>query len=823
MQPRRSRAFRVAVRLLATAALALGVLAAALPRPHAAEAAPTAGACPRMTERAEAYEDGGGRAAFVLLDLTDWTRCHYARHEVFRSASLYKLVVLAEAYAQSEAGAFSFEERLPGWTIDAAEMARLMIQLSENDPAEDLHEHLGFEAVNARAARMGMDDTSLSPLAPYVTTADDVAAFFTRLHAGRVVSPEADEAMLETLLGQQRADRIPAGLPEGTEIAHKTGRLDLFSHDAGIVQAPAGPFVLVLLTEDPVAQWWGNELIRDLAAIAWESFAEPRALPLAALAPADPMVHEAAYPRQDAPALLAAAGEPPAAPAPAPAANVAAAEAAPLPVVASVTADEAAPPPVVASVAAAEAASVPVVVSVAADEASVPVVASVAAAEAAPPPVVASVAADEAAPASGAPAFVAAVTAAGGRTSIAAPAPVAASSNGAPANAALPNEAASADAGGGAVAASIGGAAQALGAGVAAAPWRQPAGLTALAAALALAALALLTRRRGPLPAGPDTDPAAGRADSGSSARWRTPPRGARSNVMMRFGSRGNDPAPETPARATEEEAPMEADDAPAAEAVQGAMADAPTSPRLERLAEFFSSEEGLVEEMGRQIASEMAPLRHLLGRQRQAIERVMENLDRQLVPIREYVASEESNIETLRREIGDEGGDYVSRLFADYMEQQHQRIADARQRVDDQRSPFERLAEDEREAVELALSFFDEDIEALEHTLNEQRRIIARLLEAMRSAEFAGVRQLIDDREQVLAAAARDGLTDPVRIAGQMRTLREALNAEDSEHLGRVVGGVAETDERLLRAGTGPGGVHAVPFAAAAGEERSA
>ena len=619
--------------------------------------------------------------------------------------------------------------------------------------------------------------------------------------------------MLETLLGQQRADRIPAGLPEGTEIAHKTGRLDLFSHDAGIVQAPAGPFVLVLLTEDPVAQWWGNELIRDLAAIAWESFAEPRALPLAALAPADPMVHEAAYPRQAVPALAAAAEEPPIAASPASAVSVAAADAAPPPVVVSMAADEAAPPPVVVTAAADEAAPPPVVVTAAADEA-------------APPPVVVTVAADEAAPPSGAPALVAAVTAAGGRTSIAAPAPAAAaSSNGALANAALPNEAASADAGGGAVAASIGGAAQALGIGVAAAPWRQPAGLTALAAALALAALALLTRRRGPLPspAGPDTDPAAGRADSGSSARRRTPPRGARSNVMMRFGSRGNDPVPETPARATEEEAPMEADDAPAVEAVQGAMADAPTSPRLERLAEFFSSEEGLVEEMGRQIASEMAPLRHLLGRQRQAIERVMENLDRQLVPIREYVASEESNIETLRRQIGDEGGDYVSRLFADYMEQQHQRIADARQRVDDQRSPFERLAEDEREAVELALSFFDEDIEALEHTLNEQRRIIARLLEAMRSAEFAGVRQLIDDREQVLAAAARDGLTDPVRIAEQMRTLREALNAEDSEHLGRVVGGVAETDERLLRAGTGPGGVHAVPFAAAAEEERSA
>ena len=285
---------------------------------------------------------------------------------------------------------------------------------------------------------------------------------------------------------------------------------------------------------------------------------------------------------------------------------------------------------------------------------------------------------------------------------------------------------------------------------------------------------------------------------------------------MMRFGSRGGDAGPETAARAGEEEAAMETAEDAAAESVHEAVADAPTSPRLERLAGFFSAEEGLVEEMGRQVASETEPLRQLLGRQRRAVERVMENLDRQLVPIREYVASEESNIEALRGRLGGDEGDYVPRLFADYMEQQRRRIADARQRVEDQRAPFERLAADEVEAVELALSRFDEDVEALERTLGEQRRIVARLLEAMRSDEFGDVRRLIDAREQALAEAARQGLTDPARIAERMRELRESLDAEGNAHLGRVIKGVAETDDRLLRAGAGPG-VHAVPAPAEA------
>ena len=52
--------------------------------------------------------------------------------------------------------------------------------------------------------------------------------------------------MLAILKRQKFNDRIPAGLPAGTVVAHKTGEITKIQHDAAIVFAPR-PFVLVVL------------------------------------------------------------------------------------------------------------------------------------------------------------------------------------------------------------------------------------------------------------------------------------------------------------------------------------------------------------------------------------------------------------------------------------------------------------------------------------------------------------------------------------------------------------------------------------------------
>jgi beta-lactamase class A len=52
--------------------------------------------------------------------------------------------------------------------------------------------------------------------------------------------------MMEILERQKFNEGIPAGLPRGTRVAHKTGEITRIHHDAAIVFAPK-PFVLVIL------------------------------------------------------------------------------------------------------------------------------------------------------------------------------------------------------------------------------------------------------------------------------------------------------------------------------------------------------------------------------------------------------------------------------------------------------------------------------------------------------------------------------------------------------------------------------------------------
>jgi beta-lactamase class A len=55
--------------------------------------------------------------------------------------------------------------------------------------------------------------------------------------------------MLDMLLGQEFNDGIPAGLPPGVKVAHKTGEITALLHDAAIIYPPGRePYVLVILT-----------------------------------------------------------------------------------------------------------------------------------------------------------------------------------------------------------------------------------------------------------------------------------------------------------------------------------------------------------------------------------------------------------------------------------------------------------------------------------------------------------------------------------------------------------------------------------------------
>jgi beta-lactamase class A len=87
-----------------------------------------------------------------------------------------------------------------------------------------------------------------------------------RLAERDVVSKEASEEMLSILRGQKFNEGIPAGLPAGVTVAHKTGSFTGVYHDAAIVEPPRGrPFVLVVLTRGLKDEARSHQLVAGIA------------------------------------------------------------------------------------------------------------------------------------------------------------------------------------------------------------------------------------------------------------------------------------------------------------------------------------------------------------------------------------------------------------------------------------------------------------------------------------------------------------------------------------------------------------------------------
>lgn len=152
-----------------------------------------------------------------------------------------------------------------GSAVQLRELARVMIVRSSNLATNALIDTLGAAAIQATTDSLGApgmrvlrgveDLKAFEAGMSNSTTARALANLFLAIEEGRAASPDATEQMLDILLAQELNRQIPAGLPAGTPVAHKTGSITAIMHDAGIVY-PEGrdPYVLVILTggiQDP--------------------------------------------------------------------------------------------------------------------------------------------------------------------------------------------------------------------------------------------------------------------------------------------------------------------------------------------------------------------------------------------------------------------------------------------------------------------------------------------------------------------------------------------------------------------------------------------
>jgi len=205
--------------------------------------------------------------------------------ESFAAASIIKLPIMLTVYRAYERRTASPDEYvtlLPGditegapilgdahsgqrWPIGA--LVNAMIKYSDNIASNALISHFGFTAINATIRSAGMTGTLLArhfagEVPPgrrnlNVTTPHDIGVLLYAIERGAhegiptVASPESCRAMVQTMLGQEYREMIPAGVKRHVPIANKTGELDNVRSDAAIVDPLSeAPYILVILTRD---------------------------------------------------------------------------------------------------------------------------------------------------------------------------------------------------------------------------------------------------------------------------------------------------------------------------------------------------------------------------------------------------------------------------------------------------------------------------------------------------------------------------------------------------------------------------------------------
>ena len=169
-----------------------------------------------------------------------------------------------------------------GETMTPRQLCEAMITVSSNLAANILIEKLGAENIQRTVHAMGADgmkvlrgvedDKAFEKGLNNATTARSLLVMLTKIAQGEAVSPVASRAMADMLSRQRFRDGIPAQLPEGTRVAHKTGNITKIHHDAAIVYGPR-PFVLVVLVRGIEDQKVSGPLIAAIARTAYDAIA----------------------------------------------------------------------------------------------------------------------------------------------------------------------------------------------------------------------------------------------------------------------------------------------------------------------------------------------------------------------------------------------------------------------------------------------------------------------------------------------------------------------------------------------------------------------
>lgn len=258
---------------------------------------------------AREIQSSGADVAVAFQTLDGHLELLLRADEPFHAASTMKIPVMIELFQQARDAKLRFDDKLPvktdfrsivdgspysltasedsesdlykaaGETRTLAQLCEAMITSSSNLAANLLIEKLGVENIRARMTTLhaegmqllrGVEDAkAFEKGLNNTTTARALLVLLEAIASGAAVDQDSSREMVEILKRQRFHEAIPAGLPPGIVVAHKTGEITKIHHDAGIVYAKK-PYVLVILVRGIADQKESSALMATISRLLYD-------------------------------------------------------------------------------------------------------------------------------------------------------------------------------------------------------------------------------------------------------------------------------------------------------------------------------------------------------------------------------------------------------------------------------------------------------------------------------------------------------------------------------------------------------------------------
>jgi beta-lactamase class A len=220
-------------------------------------------------------DEFAGIAGFCLQDLTTGMTIGHREDVVFPAASSIKIHILAALLAHCASAGRQLDECVHvdpsagiggggilgylhhGVDLSLIDLGLLMIMLSDNTATNMCIQAAGgLERINDLCAEFGLRDTvmrrvmrdgdAIAEGRENVTTPRDMIATLAQLHAGRPTKAIAEQCL--DVMAKFKPSPFRAGLPPGTRLAHKTGRMAGVRNESAIVYLEGRPYAFTVMT-----------------------------------------------------------------------------------------------------------------------------------------------------------------------------------------------------------------------------------------------------------------------------------------------------------------------------------------------------------------------------------------------------------------------------------------------------------------------------------------------------------------------------------------------------------------------------------------------